>query len=58
LAVRPPSGGLGPGTPVLVLWSDGHRYPAQVQETTGEHSLVVFNNGHQQWIPNDSLTPA
>lgn len=39
------------GTPVLVQWSDGQRYPGVVRESRPDQLLVVFPNGGQQWIP-------
>jgi hypothetical protein len=39
------------GTPVLVQWSDGQRYPGVVRESRPDQVLVVFPNGGQQWIP-------
>ena len=47
-----------PGAQVLVLWSDGQRYPGQVHQSGPGGCLVLFPNGHQQWIPNESLVPA
>ncbi|MEO7096897.1 MAG: hypothetical protein ABI175_26800, partial [Polyangiales bacterium] len=46
------------GAHVLVMWSDGNRYPGQVHQTTPDHCLVVFTNGHQQWVPLDALSGA
>jgi len=46
------------GAHVLVQWSDGNRYPGQVHQTTADHCLVVFTNGHQQWVPMDALSGA
>ncbi|MBX3125758.1 MAG: hypothetical protein KF718_03545 [Polyangiaceae bacterium] len=48
----PPPGvaALGPGSPVLVTWSDGNRYPATiVNEAQGQY-LCAFPNGQQQWV--------
>jgi hypothetical protein len=57
IAVAPPPG-FQVGAQVLVMWSDGNRYPGQVHQTTPDHCLVVFTNGHQQWVPMDALTGA
>jgi len=50
--------GFSVGTYVFVTWSDGNRYPGQVQQTSPDHCLVLFSNGHQQWIPMHALSPA
>ena len=55
---QPPQPGYPIGANVLVMWSDGQRYPGQVHQTTPDHCLVVFTNGHQQWVPLDALTGA
>ncbi len=39
------------GTQVMVMWSDGNQYQGQVHEASGDHYLVVFTNGMQQWVP-------
>jgi hypothetical protein len=39
------------GTPVLVRWSDGQRYPGVVRESRSDQVLVAFPNGGLQWIP-------
>jgi hypothetical protein len=54
----PPPSGFAIGAHVLVMWSDGNRYPGQVHQATSDHCLVVFTNGHQQWVPLDALTGA
>ncbi len=46
-----PAPAIGVGTHVLVLWSDGQRYPgAVVQSAQGQH-LVAFPDGRQIWVP-------
>jgi hypothetical protein len=52
------AGGFSVGTYVFVMWSDGNRYPGQVQQTSPDHCLVLFSNGHQQWVPMHALSPA
>ena len=50
-------GGVGPGTHVLVQWSDGNRYPgAVVQSAQGQH-LVAFPDGRQLWVPAEYVAP-
>ena len=56
-APPPPAGGVGVGTHVLVLWSDGQRYPgAVVQSAQGQH-LVAFPDGRQIWVPAQYVSP-
>jgi hypothetical protein len=45
------TGGILPGTRVLVAWSDGNHYPAQVISTASGQYQVQFDNGAQQWVP-------
>lgn len=46
--VAPPP--LGPGSRVLVAWSDGNRYPATVVQVALGQFLCAFPNGQQQWV--------
>jgi hypothetical protein len=47
-----------PGTPVLIAWSDGNRYPATVvQETQGQY-LCAFPDGRQQWVAGSYVARA
>jgi hypothetical protein len=46
----PTGGALARGAPVLVHWADGNRYPATVLHTQGNHVLVLFPTGQQQWV--------
>lgn len=43
--------GIGVGTPVLVTWSDGNRYPGTVAQLGAGQYLVTMTNGQQHWIP-------
>lgn len=56
----PPPGAAGavlaPGTPVLVAWSDGNRYPATVVQVAQGQVLCAFPDGQQQWIANDFVS--
>ena len=50
-------GGIGLGSPVLVLWNDGQRYPgAVVQSAQGQH-LVAFPDGRQVWVGAEYVSP-
>jgi hypothetical protein len=42
--------GISRGALVLVHWADGQRYPATVLHVTGNHVLVAFPSGQQQWV--------
>jgi hypothetical protein len=53
----PPAGGLGPGSRVLVTWSDGNRYPASVVQVATGQCLCAFSNGQQHWIAMQWVTP-
>lgn len=47
--------GIGPGMNVLVQWSDGHRYPARVAQVGGGQVAVIFSDGRQMWVPENSV---
>lgn len=51
-------GGVGPGARVMVLWTDGQRYPATVVQNQGGHFLCTMPNGQQQWVPAQNVSPA
>jgi hypothetical protein len=55
-AAWPPA--LGPGSRVLVAWSDGHRYPATVVQAGNGQYLCSFPDGQQHWIGAAHLAPA
>lgn len=55
-AAPPPA--LGPGTPVLVAWSDGNRYPATVVQAANGQYLCAFPDGQQHWIGAAYVSPA
>lgn len=53
------TGGIVAGSRVLVMWSDGNRYPAQVMQAAPDQYLVSFEgNGAQQWIPANAVVKA
>jgi hypothetical protein len=39
-----------PGSTVSVQWSDGNRYPAQVQQAHPDKCLVKFTDGRELWV--------
>ncbi len=47
-----------PGGAVMVQWSDGNQYPAQVVQHQSGHVLVSFPGGQQQWIPEHHVVPS
>ena len=48
--------GIGPGMNVLVLWSDGNKYPARVVQVGGGQVCVGFGDGRQLWVPESAVT--
>jgi hypothetical protein len=52
------TGGILPGTRVLVAWSDGNYYRAQVICTAPSQYQVQFDNGAQQWVPAQCVRKA
>ncbi len=44
------------GENCFVLWTDGTKYQAQVQQAGDRQCLVAFSDGQQQWIPNDRIS--
>ncbi len=49
------TGGIVAGSRVGVKWSDGNQYPGQVMQAGAGQFLVQFDNGSQQWIPENAL---
>jgi len=52
-----PTGGIAPGTPVLVTWPDGQQYPATAVQQNGDQVACTFQDGQQQWVPLASVRP-
>lgn len=48
--------GVGPGMQVMVQWSDGNKYPAQVVQVGGGQVCVAFGNGQQMWVPEGAVS--
>ena len=44
-----------PGTPVLVQWADGNRYPATIRQPGPLQSLVVLSDGREIWVEHRYL---
>ncbi len=49
-------GGFAVGTPVLVLWSDGQRYPATIVQLGGGQYNCAFPDGRQVWVPGHAVS--
>ncbi len=52
------TGGIVAGSRVGVKWSDGNQYPAQVMQAAPGQFLVQFDNGSQQWVPENAVVKA
>lgn len=52
------TGGIVPGSNVLVAWSDGNSYPGRVLQTAPQQTLVQFEGGRQEWIPSHAVRKA
>lgn len=49
---------LGPGSRVLVTWSDGNRYPATVAQMANGQVFVTMSDGRQLWVPQHLVVAA
>ena len=49
-------GGIAVGAQVLVLWSDGQRYPAIVRAVQNNQVFVAFPDNRQVWVPQHAVT--
>lgn len=54
---QPQGGGIAPGTSIVVLWSDGNRYPATVVQSANGQVLCAMPNGQQHWVPGQNVMP-
>lgn len=52
------TGGIVAGSRVGVKWSDGNQYPGRVMQAAPGQFLVQFDNGSQQWIPENAVVKA
>ncbi len=51
-------GGIMAGSNVRVRWSDGNQYPGRVMQAAPGQFLVQFDNGSQQWVPEQFVVKA
>ncbi len=42
---------MGPGSRVMVTWSDGNRYPGTVAQMANGQVYVTMSDGRQLWVP-------
>ncbi len=49
---------LGPGSKVLVQWSDGNQYEASVVQLNEGQVLISFPGGEQHWVGQQYVSPA
>ena len=49
-------GGFAVGTPVLVLWSDGQRYPGTITQIASGQYQCAFPDGRQIWVPSHAIS--
>lgn len=42
---------MGPGSRVMVTWSDGNRYPGTVAQLASGQVYVTMSDGRQLWVP-------
>jgi len=57
-AAQPAVSPFVPQMRVLVLWSDGNRYPGIVTHVNDRHCLISFGDGQQRWVEMQYLTRA
>lgn len=52
------TGGVVPGSNVIVTWSNGQQYPAKCMTTTPGQVQVMFDGGRQEWVPEHAVRKA
>lgn len=52
------TGGIVPGSNVLVTWSNGQQYPGRVMQTGPQQMQVEFQGGRQEWVPISAVKKA
>jgi hypothetical protein len=52
------TGGIVPGSNVMVTWSNGQQYPGRVMQTGPEHMQIEFQGGRQEWVPVSAVRKA
>jgi hypothetical protein len=45
------TGGIVPGSSVVVTWSNGQDYPGRVLQTGPQQMQIEFQGGRQEWVP-------
>lgn len=46
------------GMPVMVRWTDGNTYPAELVGGQGAHFLCALGGGRQEWVPRECVRAA
>jgi len=52
------TGGIVPGSNVVVAWSDGNNYPGRAMQVGPQQTQVQFPNGSVEWVPNHAVKKA
>jgi len=52
------TGGIVPGSNVMVTWSNGQSYPGRVMQTGPQQMQIEFQGGRQEWVPNNAVRKA
>ncbi|MGZ3475175.1 MAG: hypothetical protein ACXWUG_13375 [Polyangiales bacterium] len=52
------TGGIVPGSNVLVTWSNGQSYPGRVMQTGPQQMQIEFQGGRQEWVPVNAVRKA
>lgn len=52
------SGGVVPGSNVIVTWSNGQQYPAKAMQVGPQQVQVMFDGGRQEWVPASAVRKA
>lgn len=52
------TGGVVPGSEVIVTWSNGQEYRGRVLQTGPQQTQVQFQGGQQEWVPSHAVRRA
>lgn len=52
------TGGITPGSSVVVTWSNGQDYPGRVLQTGPQQMQIEFQGGRQEWVPVTAVRKA
>jgi hypothetical protein len=52
------TGGIVPGSNVIVTWSNGQQYPGRVMQTGPQQMQIEFQGGRQEWVPVSAVRKA